>query len=117
MYSNNLSLVAIFFFLIVVEFFPASFPCSTSFNLSQNFLGSDENHLVFDYFNVWVCALEKDFSLRCPVMIAGDSSILIRGFSLLLSLPRGFSSEYISSGVSNNIIFPTNSQDQHCRFY
>ena len=75
----------------MLELFPAFFFCSYNFNPSENSLGSDENHIVFD----------QNWFLRDPAMMAGDSSNLVRDLSLVLFLPEAFSSKFSSLANSN----------------
>ena len=47
LYTNSLSIRAIIPSSIILELFPARFPCNITINLSHNSLGSDDNHLAF----------------------------------------------------------------------
>ena len=74
LYSKNLSTIAVISSTVKLELLPACFSCSNKFILSQNSLGSHDNHLVFH-------------DLRDPATIAGDLINLARDLSLLLSRP------------------------------
>ena len=98
-YSNILSAVAISCSPNTTKFFPACLSCSSNFDTSRSSLGSKNIHLVCDSF-------EKDLAFRNPVFITADLSNLMRDLSLLLLLPRAFSSHYISFTIQTIIFYP-----------
>ena len=96
LYSNIAS--ASISFLVLSDLFPARFSHCNSCNLSENFLGLEDENFAFVSVG-----FKEGFSLSDPAMIAGDLGNLLKFFPLVLLLPKTFSSKYFSFANSNTL--------------